>query len=150
MYAETTPSILLLRPNNSVQRFHTASVRLGSDSQSASCLLSPWKRTHLRAQVTSAWCQLRTSDKGPRLQPLAPQRSIAFLAFVPKRQRLGLAESTPPSENGCSSDLGAGGNEERCNVARCKIVQPAEYDRGESEDGLVDGDYQRDHRTHIG
>ena len=34
--------------------------RLGSDSQSASCPLSPWKRTPLRARVTSASGHNRT------------------------------------------------------------------------------------------
>jgi hypothetical protein len=38
------------------QRQRQLWVRLGSDSQSASCPLSPWKRTPLRARVTSASC----------------------------------------------------------------------------------------------
>src|SRR6266853_4369729 len=65
-------------------------VRLGSESQSASCPLSPWKRTSLRAQVTSAWCQERTSTVRPsihygkkcRERPRAPFRNTDLLRHV--------------------------------------------------------------------
>jgi hypothetical protein len=74
MCAETTPSILLLRPNNSVQRFHTASVRLGHVGDLPLLPLHPWERTSSASLISSEKCQNRKSAR-PRIYSTAKRAS---------------------------------------------------------------------------